>query len=256
MTSVVVFRHLAFEGLGLLGDLLADRGADVRHLDAGVDEIDAGVVAAADLLVVLGGPIGAGDEDRYPFLVPELAAIAARVRAGGPTLGVCLGAQLIARALGARVSPAGRSEIGYAPLTLTDRAEGSPLRHLAGVPVLHWHDDQFTLPEGAELLAATALTPHQAFTAGAHVLALQFHLETGQGDLERWLIGHAGALLAARIHPASLRRDAADVEPVLRDAAVRVFTEWLDAQPGCGGPRSPSTVPSRAVTAAADAPPG
>lgn len=239
-STAVVIRHSAFEDLGGLADVLADRGTQVRYLDAGIDAIDAATVGAADLLVVLGGPIGANDEDRYPFLVPELAAIEHRVRAGRPTLGICLGAQLVARTLGAQVRATGRSEIGYAPLTLTDRGRDSPLRHLVGVPVLHWHDDQFALPEGADLLAATASTPHQAFAVGPHVLALQFHLETGQRDLERWLVGHAGALLAAGIHPGSLRRQAAEAAPALHDAAVRVFTEWLDAQdPPADGWRGP-----------------
>lgn len=227
--TVLVLRHVAFEDLGVLDPLLRERGYEVRYLDAGVDALDAGAVTGADLVVVLGGPVGVHDADRYPFLGPELEAITARVRADRPTLGICLGAQLVARALGADVTTLPDPEIGYAPVALTAAAGTSPLRHLDGVPVLHWHGDRFDVPAGAVLLASTPACPPQAFTAGTAVLALQFHLETGFRDVERWLIGHAEALAAAGLHPEPIRRDAALVGPALHAAAVRVFTEWLDA---------------------------
>ena len=187
-------------------------------------------MCSSDLLVViLGGPIGVNDGDRYPFLTAELEAVTARVQARRPTLGICLGSQLIARALGARVEATGRTEIGYAPLTLTPQAEASPLRHLHDVPVLHWHGDQFDIPADAVKLAATPDFPNQAFAVGPDILGLQFHLETHHRDIERWLIGHAEALAAAGIHPEPLRRCAADVGPALFDAAVQVFADWLDA---------------------------
>ena len=227
--KAVAIRHLMFEDLGIIGPLLADRGYHVRYLDAGIDTIDTDTLADADLVVVLGGPIGANDSDRYPFLTAELEAITARVQARRPTLGICLGAQLIARALGASVEATGRTEIGYAPLTLTAQAQDSPLRHLQDIPVLHWHGDQFAIPAGAVKLAATPDFPNQAFAAGPNILALQFHLETHHRDIERWLIGHAEALAAADIHPEPLRRSAANLGPALIDAAVQVFADWLDA---------------------------
>lgn len=229
MKNAVAIRHLMFEDLGIIGPLLTDRGYSPRYLDAGIDAIDTDTLADADLVVILGGPIGANDSDRYPFLTAELKAVTARVQDGRPTLGVCLGAQLIARALGADVKATGRTEIGYAPLTLTAQAQDSPLRHLHDVPVLHWHGDQFDIPAGAVRLAATPTFPNQAFAAGPNILGLQFHLETHHRDIERWLIGHAEALVAADIHPESIRHCAADFGPALFDAAVRVFADWLDA---------------------------
>ncbi len=229
--GIRAIRHLMFEDLGILQPLLVERGYAVRYLDAGIDDITIDTIIAADLLVVLGGPIGANDEDRYPFLTHELHAIATRVRAERPTLGICLGAQLLARALGAQVRTMNGAEIGYAPVTLTQDAEDSPLRHLHGVPVLHWHGDRFDLPAGAARLVSTPRCPHQAFTAGTSVLALQFHLETPRQDLERWLIGHGEALTAVGIHPEDIRRSADTAEPTLRRAAVLVFAEWLDMQP-------------------------
>ncbi len=226
--TALAIRHLAFEDLGLIHPLLAERGYSVRYLDAGIDEIDEAAVGAADLLVVLGGPIGANDEDRYPFLRCEFRAIRARVQLGRRTLGICLGAQLLARALGADVTASGHTEIGYAPLTLTPQAGHSPLRHLANVPVLHWHNDQFAVPDGAVRLASTPHCANQAFAAGPNILGLQFHLETDSRDIERWLIGHAEALAHAGIHPETLRREAAAAGPALTSGAARIIGEWLD----------------------------
>jgi len=197
MTTVLAIRHLAFEDLGLLAPLLTERGHTIRYLDAGIDPIGTDDLLDAALVVILGGPIGADDEDRYPFLAAELEAVRARLEEDRPTLGICLGAQLMARALGARVAPSGHTEIGYAPLTLTAEAEDTPLRHLSGVPVLHWHNDMFDMPDGTARLAATPPCPNQAFAKGPNILGLQFHLETPPTDLERWLIGHAEALTTA-----------------------------------------------------------
>lgn len=228
MSTVLAVRHLAFEDLGVIEPLLIERGHTVRYLDAGVDTIDAGTLLEPDLVVILGGPIGANDEDRYPFLADELAAVRTRLDLRRPTLGICLGAQLMARALGARVAPSGHTEIGYARLALTRHADDTPLRHLAGVSVLHWHHDVFTLPAGAVPLASTTHCPHQAFAVGPAVLGLQFHLETPPAALERWLIGHADALTAAGIDPRDLRRQAGQAGAALTAAAHAVLTEWLD----------------------------
>jgi GMP synthase (glutamine-hydrolysing) len=227
--TALAIRHLGFEDLGIITAQLTERGYDVEYRDAGIDVLAPARVAAADLVVVLGGPIGAFDEDRYPFLVDELAALGARLETGRPTLGICLGAQLLARALGAEVTALGRVEIGYQALTLTAEGKASPLRHLDGVPVLHWHGDQFAVPAGGSRLASTAVTANQAYALGRTVLGLQFHLETPPGEIERWLIGHAGELLANGIHPQSIRDGAQQAGDVLPAAAARVVGEWLDA---------------------------
>lgn len=230
--TALAIRHVAFEDLGLLAPLLAERGYDVRYVEAGVDAIDAAEVAAADLLVVLGGPIGVYETDRYPFLVEEQAAIAARLAARRPTLGICLGAQLMAQALGAEVAPTGRAEIGFGPLTFTDEGRTSVLQPIGDVPVLHWHGDQFAIPDGAQRLAQTPGFPNQAFALGRYALGLQFHLEVEVPQLERWLIGHAHELAAHRLDPAAIRRDAAMHGASLTHAAREVFGAWLA---GCNG---------------------
>lgn len=226
--TALAVRHVAFEDLGIIEPLLIERGYTVRYLEAGVDAIDRATVTAADLLVVLGGPIGVYETDRYPFLAEEKDAIAARLGQDKPTLGICLGAQLMAEALGATVAPTGKVEIGYGELTLTEDGRASPLRHIAAIPVLHWHGDQFAIPEGASRLAETPGFPNQAFSLGPRILGLQFHLEADHRQIERWLIGHAHELAAHRLDIAAIRADAARHGPLLERAARTVIGEWLD----------------------------
>jgi GMP synthase (glutamine-hydrolysing) len=192
MKTVLALRHVAFEDLGTLAPILREHGALIRYVEAGCDDLNRLDPRGPDLLVILGGPIGVNDAGLYPFLRDELVFIERRLAAGRPTLGICLGAQLIAHALGARIYPAAHKELGWAPLTLTESGRRSCLRFVAPeeTPVLHWHGDTFDLPAGAEHLAATDLCPHQAFSWGAATLALQFHLEVVAVEVERWLIGH------------------------------------------------------------------
>jgi GMP synthase (glutamine-hydrolysing) len=162
------------------------------------------------------------------FLVHEREAIAALLASGRPTLGICLGAQLIAQTLGAEVAPTGLKEIGYAPLTLTAEGETSVLAPLAGISVLHWHGDAFAIPDGAARLAETPGFPNQAFSVSPGVLALQFHAEVDHTQIERWLIGHAHELAVAGVDPVRIRQDAATIGPALAGAATALFTAWLD----------------------------
>lgn len=226
--TAVALRHVPFEDLGLIAPLLAERGFRVAYLDAGVDDLTDGRATDADLLVVLGGPVGVGDVTVYPFLRQETDLLAHRLGQRRPTLGICLGAQLIATALGASVRPGDSVEIGYAPLTLTDAGSRSPLAPIVDAPVLHWHRDSFDTPEGAVNLAATGHTPNQGFTIDEHVLALQFHLEVDHTQIERWLIGHAHEIVGNGIDPRTIRRDAAGHGPVLAERARAAFSSWLD----------------------------
>ncbi|WP_275001563.1 glutamine amidotransferase [Promicromonospora iranensis] len=226
--DALAIRHVPFEDLGLLEPLLNARGYRTSYLDVPVEPVTPEAALRPDLLVVLGGPVGVYETEAYPFLRDEKVAIAARLRAGLPTLGVCLGAQLVAAALGADVVATGRKEIGYAPLTLTDEGRGSALTSLDGVRVLHWHGDEFAVPAGAARLAETPGFPNQAFAVGSHILGLQFHLEADHTQIERWLVGHAHELAAAGVDPGRVRSDAAAYGPALADAARRTFDAWLD----------------------------
>jgi GMP synthase (glutamine-hydrolysing) len=230
MPQTLALRHVAFEDLGLLQPVLERRGHAIRYIDVPVTSLDDLDPLAPALLVVLGGPIGVYQEDLYPFLVSETQLIARRLQAGRPTLGLCLGSQLLAKALGARVYPAGVKEIGWAPIELTAEGRSSCLRHLTTTAVLHWHGDTFDLPDGAKRLASTAACKNQAFSWGEHALALQFHAEAAGIALESWFVGHTGEIAATPgISVPQLRADTARWTPEITKFGTRCFEEWLAA---------------------------
>ena len=235
MPKAVAITHVPFEDLGSLAGVLAERNFSVHIVDACTADLRSLDPLAADLLVVLGGPIGVYETDLYPFLVAERELIRRRLQARLPTLGICLGAQLMAAALGAAVYAGNNGkEIGWAPLLAGADAAAVPavLELLApGVQVLHWHGDTFDLPAGAAHLAATARYANQAFAVGRHALGLQFHPEVQAAALERWYVGHACELSAARIDIPQLRAEAERHAPALQEAARRCWRRWLDGLP-------------------------
>src|SRR5262245_63780084 len=226
MQNAIAIRHVAFEDAGTLEGVLEDRGIDLTYLEAGVDDLSP--AKDADLLVVLGGPIGIYEIDRYPFIKGELATIDAAVKKNVPVIGICLGCQALAAVLAARVYPGKQKELGWDEMTLTAEGKASPLGVIEGVPVLNWHGDTFDLPQGATRLASTAITPNQAFIYGPNVLALQFHVEVPERDMERWLIGHTLELANAKADLGKLRAETAPYAPGANAASQRVFNDWLD----------------------------
>lgn len=225
----MVLRHIAFEDLGLLAPTLGRAGWQYDILEAATADLAQQTIADAGLLIVLGGPIGVGDVDDYPFLTREIALLEKRLAGDRPTLGVCLGSQLMAAALGARVYAGPVKEIGWAPLQLTDDGRASCLAPL-GEPdatVLHWHGDTFDLPAGARRLASTPAYANQAFAFGKNALALQFHIEADPARLEEWYVGHTVELGAANISIPALRSATAQAAPRIPAQAERIFTRWL-----------------------------
>ena len=230
MKIALVIRHVGFEDLGLFEAVITAAGYQVRYLEAGMDLLSWLEPLDADLLVILGGPIGANQEADYPFLQDELEILATRLHNDAPTLGICLGAQLMAHALGASVYPGRQAEIGWGPLQLSAAGQASALRHLCADngAVLHWHGDTFDLPEGAELLASTELTPHQAFRWKQRGLALQFHPEVTVQGMERWYIGHATDIsLMENTSVKSLREQTQQHAYNLEVHGARFMEEWL-----------------------------
>lgn len=231
--TCLALQHLSFEDLGSLEPVLRSLGFAIHYKQAGVDALGSPEAQAAwrdaDLVVVLGGPIGVYEAERYPFIQDELARIKERLASGKPLIGICLGAQMIAAASGQRVYPGPAKEIGYKPLKLTTAGHDSPLHALSACAyeVLHWHGDTFDLPDGATLLASTDLVTNQVFSMGPRVLGLQCHPEVQVGDMERWLIGHTAELTAAGVDVHQLRSDNLRVGQALQHAAQQLWLNWL-----------------------------
>lgn len=223
-------RHVGFEDLGSFAVPLRESGYDIEYIDVAEHDPASLDPLGADLLVVLGGPIGVYDHDAYPVVTAEIGLLRARLAADRPTLGICLGAQLMAAALDARVYRGPEKEIGWSALDLSDTAAPNPLAALREVAVLHWHGDTFDLPDGSSLLASTPLCTNQAFSRGPNVLGLQFHPEVLGARFEHWLLGHANELAIARISPMTLRRDAQRHAHRLEQAGAAMLTGWLSQQ--------------------------
>ncbi len=225
MKRCTVLSHIAFEDLDVLEPALKKRGFAIDVVDVPSQGVPQN---SDDLWVIMGGPIGVYESETYPFLTAEIAAIRQRLDRKAPTLGICLGAQLMAAALGGKVvgNPRGK-EIGWASLDITASGKTGPLRHLQDLKVLHWHGDMIEIPDGAETLASTALTPCQAFAYGKTALGLQFHPEVTAKGLERWLVGNCNELNAAQIGIPALRADNVQYAPKLGPAVQALADEWL-----------------------------
>jgi GMP synthase-like glutamine amidotransferase len=229
---VLVVQHISCEPPGAYEEVLIERGAAIRRV-----EIDEGQPLPdwrdVDAIVAMGGPMSVNDDAALPWLGDEKRLIGEAVRAGVPFWGACLGVQLLAASLGARVYPGPAPEVGLLPVTLTDAAMADPL--FAGLPrnllTLQWHGDTFDLPEGAVLLAGSPSYPHQAFRWGAHAYGVQFHLEVSAEMARQWAAVTEYAEALERVQgPGALARLIADVETheaSLRDHARSLFARWL-----------------------------
>jgi GMP synthase (glutamine-hydrolysing) len=231
MKTAFCIRHVAFEDLGTLAPVLAAKGYQATYVEAAVEDLTQIDPLSPDLLIVLGGPIGVYNVKDYPFLQDEITLVEKRLAADLPTLGICLGSQIIAHALGANVYFSGRKEIGWKPLILSQAGRQSCLAALAPelISVLHWHGDTFDLPQGATHLAATDEFQNQAFTWGRNCLALQFHIEVTQQQLQNWFVGHALEIsTTSGVSVAQLRSDTQRWGAALEQQGAIALTQWLE----------------------------
>jgi GMP synthase (glutamine-hydrolysing) len=229
MKIAAAIRHVHFEDLGAFEPVLAERGYTIRYYEAGIHDLTSASLITHDLLVILGAPIGVYEEDKYPFVSDEIRLLEERLVRNLPTLGICLGAQLIARSLGCRVYPGPAKEMGWAPVTLTKAGGEGVTQHLRDTAVLHWHGDTFDLPAESELLASTPVCRNQAFTRGRNVIAFQFHPEVWRLNFERWLVGHAVEIASvAGVSVNSLRADTQRFAAQSEVHGQRCLSEWLN----------------------------
>lgn len=177
-------QHVPFEGLGYIERWLRQRGAAItatRFFQPLEGNNQLPGLDSFDFLIIMGGPMSVNDEADLPWLVQEKSFVRAAVAAGKPVLGVCLGAQLIAASLGAKVYPNGLKEIGWWPVYGKDASVGG-FSFPASLHVFHWHGETFDLPPGATLLASSNGCINQAFALEEKVVGLQFHMETTPGS--------------------------------------------------------------------------
>jgi len=191
--KVVVLQHVAMEGPAGVEGAAARAELDLQtvKLFEGASVPD---VPLTDILVVMGGPMGVGDVggSEFPFLAQEAQLLKARIAANAPTLGICLGAQLLAHAAGARVYPNTRIELGWGFIDFHNQETEPALAGLGDQQnVLHWHGDTFDLPAGAVHLASTPICKHQAFRVGTKLFGLQFHCEVETANVDVWVVQDA-----------------------------------------------------------------
>ena len=185
----MVFQHVPYEPLGTLDPLIRSRRHRIRYVNFGREPLAKPDILGYDALIVLGGPMNIGQEDEYPHLDTEKEVIRQAIQLDIPILGICLGAQLIASALGSEVYPAKANEIGWYPLTSTPLANNDPLISAwqSTEEVFQWHGFTFDLPAKAELLVSGEGVVNQAFRYNKNVYGFQFHLEASLPLIKRWL---------------------------------------------------------------------
>jgi len=233
MKKLLVFQHVRHEGLGNLDPLLRGAGFQIASVNFSREPEARPSLDGCDGLVVLGGPMGVHDIDKHPHLSLETKLIESAVKNDTPVLGICLGAQLIASALGARVYPNGIKEIGWYDLAPTSNARDDPLFcHIEHTEkVFQWHGDTFDLPREGVHLASSPLCSNQAFRYGKNIYALQFHLEIDALTIDTWLNVLENrreiANLNGTIDPKIIREETPLRIGRLTELSERVFGEFI-----------------------------
>lgn len=228
MPEVLVLQHLTCEPLGTIEEALRRASHTARFIRIQDGQPVPQGMGNSAALIIMGGPMGVYEQDRYPFLTDEIELIQHALKREIPILGVCLGAQLLASALGTEVRPGAHQEIGWHPVTLTPEAAEDALWH--GMPStfegFHWHGDFLEKPDGAVILASSALTPHQAFRFGAAAYGLQFHLEVTEAVVRDWTTTFADKLAESGTKPDAILSGISEHLTPMQKIAHTVFDRW------------------------------
>ena len=233
MKKVLVCQHVAYEILGTLNPLLKRAGLRIRYVNFGRDPHARPSLDGYHSVVVLGGPMNVDQTDEHPHLATEVELVRGALDRGMPVLGICLGAQILARALGAEVRPNGEKEIGWYPVSPTPEGESDPvLRHFEGTEqIFQWHGDTFEIPDGAVHLATSPGCANQAFRYGDNAYGFQFHLEVDEPMISRWLeVPHHVREIAAldgKIDPERIREQTPARIGRLKQLSESVFSEFV-----------------------------
>ncbi|RYD98554.1 MAG: glutamine amidotransferase [Sphingomonadales bacterium] len=228
MKSALIVRHTPYEGIAGFRAPVEAAGYELTRIDISDPAFPHIDFDEPDLLLVMGGPMGVYETEAHPWIAGELTRLSRRIMLDRPTIGVCLGSQMIAAAMGAKVYAGPVKEVGFAPVAVNAAGLGSPLRHIENVPILHWHGDSFDLPPGVELLASTGHYAHQAFRRGNNLLALQCHPEMGEDPrIDIWLEDVA-YVEQAGLTVAELRVQHDAFGPAAVTAGQKLIADWLD----------------------------
>jgi GMP synthase-like glutamine amidotransferase len=228
--SLLVLQHIKCEGPGYIADFAASRGLELEVIRV-FDGTPIPEPQDAQAMIVLGGPMNVYEEERYPWLVAENTAIQAAIAEDMPYLGICLGSQLLAKALGASIVRNPVEEIGFGDVTLAPGAMQDPLfQEFSNVlPAFHWHEDTWELPDGSTLLASSAACPHQAFRYG-RAYGLQFHVETTPEMVSDWIGEYSGQLRNFGMWGSadSMRAEANDRADAFRRQTLKLMANFWD----------------------------
>lgn len=228
MKKGLIIRHVPYEGIAGYRAPIEAAGYELDRIDVTDPAFATMDLTTPDLVILMGGPMGVYEREAHPWIDCEIDRLAHRLARGLPTLGVCFGAQMIAAALESEVYAGPVKEVGFAPIALNEVGEDSPLRHVRDVPVLHWHGDTFTLPEGVERLASSSAYVNQAFRRGPELLALQFHAEMGEDPrFNAWLESGEKDVIEAGNCPIRLREDHDRLGSQAVIAGRVMISEWL-----------------------------
>lgn len=230
--KTLILCHKSQKDAGAFEAMLHDRGAEVEvrlAYDEGVANVDP---RAHDLTIFMGGPMGAYQGDLFPYLNDEVKYLEKRLEAEKPYLGICLGGQLMARAMGAENYP-GKSgkEIGWHAIDVNEEGMKTPVKHLdaSQTPMMQWHGDTFDLPKEATRLASSDLYKNQAFSYGDKALGFQCHPEVTHTNIELWLALGQSELQQVGLNVELLREQTLQNLPVLNKQRTKFFNEWLDS---------------------------
>ncbi len=234
MPKLLVFQHVPHEILGTLDPMLRNAGFRIRYVNFSRSNYSIPRLRNYDGLVVLGGPMNVDETDEYPYLVPETESIRKFIDMDVPVLGICLGSQLIAKALGARVRKNPEKEIGWYDVSATEEGGMDRLVGAFGAveKVFQWHGDTFEIPPGASHLATSPACANQAFRYGDKVYGFQFHLEVDAPMIERWLVTPVNKKeieeLGGKISPDAIRSQTPRYIDALSDLSGRTFGGFID----------------------------
>ena len=223
--------HKTIDDLGRFDSILKTYGFDIEYAIGYHDKLPAINPLEHDLAIFMGGSMGVYQADLFPYINNEISYLKKRIAADKPTLGICLGSQMMAKALGKDVYVGENGkELGWRDITITDAGEKHPIRHLNNdqTPIIQLHGDTFNLPDEATLLASSDLYKNQAYKVGQNILGLQFHPEMTINNIESHMISHIREFAENDISIPDFRAETAEKTPLLHTQTTAFLNDWLD----------------------------